>query len=375
VNPRPLSSYVRDIRPQLPARAFEPVPTRLAWLAFHVTVAALGIVAIARGLGGPWAAPFFSLAIGHAFAGCAFVGHETLHGAVVRDARLRTAIGWLCFAPFVLSPRLWVAWHNRTHHGHTMEDGVDPDAYPTLAQYRKSRVTRVADFFSFGRGRPLGVLVTLALGFTGQSQQMLWRWSPNGLDRSERRKAIAETLAGVAMWTLLAFALGFPAFIFAYLIPLAIANAIVMSYILTNHSLSPYTEVNDPLLNTLTVTAPRVVEWLHLDFGLHVEHHLFPSMSSKFAPLVRAELLARFPDRYQSLPLLTALARLATTPRVYATPTLLRDPLTGSEAATLGSLANQPLLGGRGDQPAVASEDSAADQAACAVRSGAVHRV
>ncbi|HSN34656.1 MAG TPA: fatty acid desaturase, partial [Ideonella sp.] len=124
-------------------------------------------------------------------------------------------------------------------------------------------------------------------------------------------------------------------FVFAFVIPLVIGNAIVMSYILTNHSLSPLTAINDPLVNSLSVTAPRFVEMLHLNFGLHVEHHLFPSMSSRYAPLVRAELVRRWPERYQSLPLFTALGRLAATPRIYASETRLHDPRTGSEAATL----------------------------------------
>ena len=80
---------------------------------------------------------------------------------------------------------------------------------------------------------------------------------------------------------------------------------------------------------------PRVFEKLHLNFGLHVEHHLFPSMSSHYAPLVRAELQRRWPERYQSLPLFTALARLHATPRVYASDTRLHDPRTGAEASTL----------------------------------------
>lgn len=337
MNPRPLSEYARQVRTALPASAFATVPTRLVWLAVHVAVIAVGIVAVARGWGGPWCAPLWSLAIGHAFAGCAFVGHETMHGAVVRAPRLRYAVGFVSFLPFTLSPRLWVAWHNKTHHGHTMEDGVDPDAYPTLAGYRGSAVTRVADFFSFGRGRPLGRLLTLALGFTGQSTQMLWRWAPtsDALSPQQRRLAIVETLAGWALWATIGFLVGAHAFVFAFVLPLCVGNAVVMAYILTNHSLSPMTDVNDPLLNTLTVTVPRLVSWVHLDFGLHVEHHLFPAMSSKFAPLVRDELVARWPDRYQSLPLLRALRVLAGTPRVYVSPTRLVDPKSGFEVETL----------------------------------------
>lgn len=331
---RPISAYARDLRPALPASIFAVVPSRLAWLSLHVALATLGVIGIALGWGGLVAAPFFSLLIGHAFAGCAFVGHETMHGAVVRHRRLRHAIGWLCFLPFTLSPRLWHAWHNRVHHGHTGEVGVDPDAYPTTAQWRASRVTRAADRLSFGGGRLAG-LVTLAIGFTGQSAQMLWRWAPGVMPRRERALAIVETFAGLAVWGALAWALGPLGFVFAYVLPLFVGNAIVIAYILTNHSLSPLTDVNDPLVNSLSVTTPRFVEILHLNFGMHVEHHLFPSMSSKFAPLVRAQLLARWPHRYQSLPLFTALGRLWSTPRVYASPTRLEDPRSGRSAPTL----------------------------------------
>jgi fatty acid desaturase len=338
VKPRSVSSYVREVRPSLPSHAFDPVPSRLLWLTLNVAIIAAGTVALARGWGGWWAALPLALVIGHSFAGAAFVGHEALHGAVVRSVFWRSVVGWISFLPFTLSPRLWVAWHNKTHHAHTMSPapGRDPDAYPTLATYRRERLTRVADYFSFAAERPLGV-VTLALGFTGQMAQMLLRWSrrPEGMAPVERRWAMLETLAGVAVWATVGWLLGPAKFVFAFVIPLLIGNAIVIGYILTNHSLSPLTEVNDPLLNSLTVTAPGWVQRLHLNFGLHVEHHLFPSMSSAYAPLVRAELQKRWPERYQSLPVLTALALLARTPRVYSSATQLHDPRTGLEASTI----------------------------------------
>jgi fatty acid desaturase len=336
VKTRPLSSYAREVRPSLPAHVFEPVPSRLAWLTLHVALIVAGTVALAHGWGGWWAAPLYALVIGHSFAGCAFVGHETLHGAVLRNRFGRALVGWISFLPFTLSPRLWVAWHNKTHHGHTMDAAIDPDAYPTLEKFQREPLTRVADFFSFGRSRPAGI-VTLLLGFTGQSTQMLWRWAPapGGMEAGDRRLAIAETVAGWAVWAAVAWWLGPVKFVFAFVLPLMMANAIVIGYILTNHSLSPLTEVNDPLVNSMTVTVPSLVQRLHLNFGLHVEHHLFPSMSSHYAPLVREQLLARWPDRYQSLPLMTALWQLARTPRVYSSDTVLHDPRTGFEASTV----------------------------------------
>lgn len=336
VNPRPISHYARLVRSTLPAHAFDPVPSRLAWLALHLALIVVGTLAVVHRIGGPWALPLWSLLIGHSFAGCAFVGHETLHGAVVRNRTVRQAIGWLCFSPFTLSPTLWNAWHNKVHHGHTGLDGTDPDAFPTRAQYEQSRTTRVADYFAVGVNRWFGFL-TLLLGFTGQSTQMLLVWTRHGgaLDAADRRRVYLETAASWAMWTAVLLAVGPLAFVFVFLLPLVVGNVIVISYILTNHSLNPLTDVNDPLLNSLSVEVPRVVDLLHLNFGMHVEHHLFPSMSSAYAPHVRDALRAQFPDRYQSLPILTALRRLFRTPRVYATPTLLVDPLSGATAETL----------------------------------------
>ena len=64
-------------------------------------------------------------------------------------------------------------------------------------------------------------------------------------------------------------------------------------------------------------------------FGFHVEHHLFPAMSTRHAPAVRAACAARWPERYQSMPLGEALRRLHRTARVYIDATTLIDPNTG----------------------------------------------
>ncbi|HET7545361.1 MAG TPA: acyl-CoA desaturase [Polyangiaceae bacterium] len=325
------ASYVRELRPRLKRGAFRPARSRLWWLPAHLAVITLCISAL-RQHWLPWLlAPLLSLVIGLSFAGLTFLGHETLHGAIVRSPRLRYLVGWLGFAPFVVSPRLWLAWHNRVHHGSTQREGKDPDAYPTLREYRHSRAIRLATRIAPGLGRLRGASTPL-LGFSVQSLHMLFAARTRGfLSNRERAYASAETLLGVALWTSLAFALGGLLFLFAFVLPLLVANAVVMSFILTNHSLSPLTELNDPLRNTLSVTTPRVVEWLTLGFGYHVEHHLFPTMSARHAPEVRALLLAHYPERYQSMPLCRATAALHRSARVYKDATTLIDPSSGRE--------------------------------------------
>jgi fatty acid desaturase len=340
----PISEYARALRSSLSARLFAPVPSRLIWLLLHVAVIVAGTIAIAHRWGGWPGRLALALVIGHSFAGAAFVAHETLHGSIVRGRRLRLAIGWLGFLPFVVSPTLWVAWHNRVHHGHTAQSGVDPDTYPTLARYRTSRIVRVVDHVSVGGGRWAGLL-TLCFGFNGQSLIALCQARTNSwLDRPQHRAAIVQTVAAASVWLTVAFLVGPLAFVFAFLVPLMIGNAIVMGYILTNHSLSPLTEKNDPLLNSLSVTAPRVVELMHLSFGFHVEHHLFPAMSPRHARLVRQLLRERWPERYQSLPIGTALRRLWTTPRVYEDATTLIHPRRDERRKTILPLEPQPSL-------------------------------
>ncbi len=336
VDSKPVSFYAQALKAELPANAFAPVPSRLAWLALHVAVIVAGTIVVAHGWGGWPVALACALAIGHSFAGCAFVGHETLHGAVVRDKTWRYVVGWICFLPFNVAPRLWVAWHNRVHHGNTMIDGIDPDSFPTLATYRTNKLSRIADALGFGYRRWAGP-VTLLLGFTGQSQQVLWRLArPLAyLPKREHTMAVLETLLGFAVWATVGVLVGGHAFLFVFVIPLCLGNLIVTSYILTNHSLSPLGHVNDPLVNSLSVTVPRVVDMLHLNFGFHVEHHLFPAMSSKHGPAVRDLLIKHWPERYQSMSLVRALYTLATTARVYRDATTLVDPPTGRTWPTL----------------------------------------
>jgi fatty acid desaturase len=134
------------------------------------------------------------------------------------------------------------------------------------------------------------------------------------------------------------------AFLFGFVLPLLVANVIVMSFILTNHCLSPLTELNDPLANSLSVTVPRWAQWLTLGFGFHVEHHLFPTMSARHAPKVRELLLALWPERYQSMSLWRATAALHRSPRIYKTATTLVDPQTGAEWPTLAPTGNPKAI-------------------------------
>ena len=329
----PQSAYVRELKAELPPEAFEPATSRLLLLPAHLAVIVVGALAIARGWVPSFVVPIISLAIGVSFACLAFVAHEAVHGGIVRGRTARQLVGAIGFAPFTLSPRLWAAWHDRVHHANAnLED--DPDMYPTLDEYHASgRVRIFVNVFSPGNRRWRGVL-TLLFGFTGQSTMQLIVGKRFMKPRAYMF-AILETAAAVAVWATVAIVVGFVPFLFIFVLPLLVGNAIVMAFILTNHALSPRVEVNDPLVTGLSVTSPRWFEWITLKFGYHVEHHLFPAMSSRHARRVRDLLRARWPQRYQSMPLRKALAKLHRTARVYKDAVTLVDPRTGAEYPTL----------------------------------------
>jgi fatty acid desaturase len=331
----PRSTYVAELRAELPAETMAPAHSRLLLIPIYVAVVATLIMAIARGWV-PWPlVPVLSLALGAVFACLTFVAHETLHGGITRNKLLQRVVGWIGFAPFMLSPRLWVAWHNSAHHANTQLEH-DPDCYATLDRYQSRASTRFSvDAFSLGGRRWRGAL-SLILGFTVQSADQLFSAHRHGiLTRREHVLAFAESALGVALWAVVAYLVGFVAFVFVFVIPLLVANACVMAFILTNHSLSPRLPINDPLVGSLSVTTSRFIDWITLRFGLHVEHHMFPAMSSRHAHAVRSLIQTHWPERYQSMPLRSALRALHRTARVYKDATTLLDPKTGREYPTL----------------------------------------
>ena len=333
---KPAGWYARALRASLPEHVHAPATSRVLWLPVHAAIIATLAWTLATGrLPAPlW--PLASLVIGCCLAGVTFLGHETLHGGVVRGKLAIRVVGWFGFLPFVVSPQLWMAWHNRVHHNHTGKVGVDPDMYPTLEEYRTQASARImADHFGLGRKRLLS-LFSVLVGFTGQSQQMLWKARGRGmLTPKLHRRAIAETLLGVAFWATVGVLVGPLPFVFVYVLPLVVANSIVMMFIMTNHNLSPLTEINDPLVNSLSVTLPRWLEFLTLDFGFHVEHHVLPTMSTRHGRVVRELLIEKWSGRYQTMPLGRALLQLYRTARVYKDNVTLIDPPSGETWPTL----------------------------------------
>lgn len=335
-----LREYTRRLKAELPRELFQPVPSRLLWLIPHMTIITVSIGLI-HSVPMHWAwKTLTAFIIGHSFACLGFLGHEVLHGSVVRTPWLRNLVGGICFAPFFLGPKLWRKWHNVEHHGHTQFED-DPDAMGTLEDFRERKSLQILyNLAPFTRS--LLTFISFSFWFSLHATFMLRRFAKESTprDRLIMYGQMAIPLAGAAM-----MAVWMRGDIwFAFVIPVLTANFIVMSYIATNHLLNPLTPTNDPLANSLTVIVPRWLDALHMHFSHHTEHHIFPAVNPKYAPMIKAVVKKNWPDRYNEMPHWKALLALWRTPRLYRDETSLIDPVRNLAYPTLGhGLTDQPV--------------------------------
>ncbi|KXG10752.1 acyl-CoA desaturase [Anoxybacillus rupiensis] len=341
--------YAAQISPYLPKKAFQPTPSRLFLGLVYLLTVLSGILVISLfDLHVIWNT-LISVVLGFSFAALGFLGHEILHGTVVRTPWLRDFLGAVAFWPLCTGPKLWRKWHNATHHVHTQNEEKDPDAWPSMSKLAQSRLLRwiykipftIRAFFAFS---------SLTIMFTFHSIRMLGYFRKQ-FQPKNRAIVFLQFMLPWISWIGLLFIVGFANWFFSFLLPLLIANFIVMSYISTNHRLNPLVPVNDPLANSLSVTVPKWVDFLHFNFSYHTEHHLFPSMSSKYYPLVKEHIKRMWPDRYHEMPMLKALWALWKTPRLYYQQNELVEPRQGNVYGSLGNGLNPSSIEYRKIEP------------------------
>lgn len=337
---------IRDrIRKDLPKDTFQTQTWRVIWFLPLTAIIAGGIAAILT-LGLPWYADaLIGALVGHSIATQALLAHEVLHGALGMSRRWQNFFGWLGFGPMMMPPEFWRRWHNVAHHGNTNSGDTDPDSFGTMRRYKTSPKLATFTKLAPGSGTWYSYLF-LTYSFMFHGQLVLWfqtrrRKQFKGFNR---RRAIVQSMLCLAAWIAIAVVSG-PLLVFTVVIPAAVANAIGQGYILTNHFLRPQTPSNNPIDNSMSVKVWRWLDPLHFRFSHHVEHHLFPKMSSNKAPRVRAWIETHMPERYVCPSHFQAIRWLYKTPRVYLTPTVLVDPLKPERKFDLLKL--QPVLQGR----------------------------
>jgi fatty acid desaturase len=317
------------IRAELPAEVFAPRPWRALWaLPLAGSIAALSATLVVFHL--PW---YLALAgaflLGNLYGSFFFFGHEMAHGGMLRSRRAQDGFLFLTFLVYGLSPHLWRVWHHQAHHAHANLEDRDPDNFGTLAEFLRTPATRFFTRFAPGSRHWLSALYLFSF-FTVHTQSILWKKSHRPeFVRLHRRRAEAETGLMMAFWLALGTAIGPQASLYVIVLPMMGANFVILSYIVTNHMMRPLSPHRDTLGTTMSVTTLGWLDRIHFHFSHHVEHHLFPTLSTCYAPLIRARLLELVPDRYLAPPHIRALCVLFASPRVYDGEQALVEPYTG----------------------------------------------
>jgi fatty acid desaturase len=323
------------VRADLPPAIFERQPWRVL-LAFPLIATIAGLSALVIVLPVPWYGVLAAaIVLGNLYVALMFFGHEAIHGAMVRSERLQDLLGFFTLAIYLVSPHLWRHWHNRMHHAHTNIEGVDPDRYARVDDVldRRDAATWLTVRFAPGSGHWLSALY-LWVAFTTHGQSVLWSHSLRYRFPSFRWcRAVLETAGVVAFWISLAVWLGPASALAVVLLPMLVANAVIMAYVTTNHMLRPSAEQPVNLVTSMSVRTHRLLDMAHLHFSHHIEHHLYPSLSHRYYPLVRASLSRHAPEQYLAPSHWRALAVLYRTPRYYEGDRCFVNPLTGRRTA------------------------------------------
>ncbi len=333
---RTIGDYRREILPSLGPEVFEPAGDRLIWFAMATVVSVIAFLGIVFGDPAWPIKVVLGITIGLCNGVLGFVTHELLHGAVTKNSKLQSVLGFFGMMPFLISPTYWKYVHNRLHHGKTQQTIRDPDAFPTLRIYKSSKFVQAIFPFTPGSGHKRSYLYFFFwLSFHEFVAQTYLRFRNGVFDAMNHRRVTIELSGQIAVLISMLVIAGPANWVYVMVLPLMAQNYLLMSYISTNHNLSPLTGDNDPLVNSLTVTNHPVIEFLTLNFGYHVEHHLFPTVSSKHAKVIHRALIAKFPESYKYMPKWQAVKALYATPRIYKNSTTLIHPETLATADTI----------------------------------------
>lgn len=226
---------------------------------------------------------FVSVLIGTTHASLGFFGHELMHGSMVKSKVLKYLATWPGLYIYLIGPTLWDEWHNKTHHFFTM--GIkDPDRYflkdelDSIVSIKDKKMALHLIRTAPGSGT-ISSYFTFFIYFFKTAQMILWFSSKNmNLSRKKIWLIRFEVLISFCIWMIIFYIFGITNGIYALVIPAIVSSFLLMFFIITNHSISPITERNNSLMNSMSLNTWKILDLIFFNFSLHVEHHLLPSI-------------------------------------------------------------------------------------------------
>jgi fatty acid desaturase len=310
------TEYLKVLRPLLPEAAFQPNTNKLFILIINFLILGMGWT-IARSLD-LWSIEWLwlylplSIIMGNSIIICLFAAHDSMHGSTIGQPRWRYLFGFLALSLLWMPPTLWKAVHNHKHHTQTNAIG-DPDRMYLIAQNNTWGKWIQNLFVPSAQVNWALLILGMATSWVVHTFRHLTSILLFNHDRVEyvpapvvvsprKRRIIAIESIGICaihVGILFYLKLNILAVLLGYILPMSIGYAGVMFYIYTNHFLCQMTDVNDPLINSVSLKVPEIFNLLHFNFSYHTEHHLFPSINSDYYPLVQELLQAHYPKSCQ----------------------------------------------------------------------------
>jgi fatty acid desaturase len=332
--PKTLSYYRRELTPYLQPGIYAPNPMRLVWYVACVLGSLGSFFAVVY-----WAPSWplklvLGLVIGLCNGTLGFISHELFHGSITKNQLMQNVFGFIGSTPYLMAPTYWRFSHNRLHHGKTQQLIRDPDAFPNVRIFKSSKFMKFMFPFTPGSGHKRSVMYFFFwFSVHNLVAQVNLRFKNKVYDAMDHRRVNLEFGGQLLIVAALMWIAGPSNWLWLFVIPLAVQNYLLMSYISTNHNLCPLND--DPLVNSLSVTNHPVLEYLNMNFGYHVEHHLYPTVNGKHMKLIHQALVSRFPDQYKIMPKWQAMRALYKTARIYKSQSELINPETMESYSTI----------------------------------------
>ncbi|MEO1126085.1 MAG: fatty acid desaturase [Cyanobacteria bacterium J06639_16] len=271
----PQRVYAKQLRSQLPPTAFNPDPSKLILLLINLLILLLG-----WGIGAQlnhwpkqwlWLYVPFAVVMANSVIVMAFASHDLMHGSVIRNYKLAYKISLVSQAILWMPPTLWKIIHNQIHHNKT-NTPEDPDRN---YQYQQPDTIgkRVQNLF-FPSSEVslvwliLGMMIqwsvyafrNILLALVENSSRQNYAPATFTVSNRERWKIVQEfaLMLGMHFGVLAWLSFDPLKLALAYVLPIVLGHAGMMFYIYTNHLVSPMTDVNDPLVNSVSALANQL---------------------------------------------------------------------------------------------------------------------
>ncbi len=305
--------YMQELKGLLPKEAFLCEPKKILYISGYLVMLSVAYC-LFRFMDSLIVYLMLSCLIAHSLSCIGFLSHELSHNSITRNKRAKYFFEIISWGINLIPATLWDRVHNQTHH---VQSNTRNDPDRQFLDFEKTSGTYLYTkiFYpnkEFSKWNPIVAFHfipyifrnIISVFYSKGSKPTVVPFKPK-YSVMQKAKIILELMFITALQIAIFNAVEQKvlAYIFAGPLSYVITSTILMTYIFTNHFLNPITEQSDPILGTTTVEVPSVLNKLHFNFSYHTEHHLFPSINSKFYPVLSTILRKKYTDRYNHLPL------------------------------------------------------------------------